>query len=45
MKYSEKEAHSMISTAKAEAREILQTAKEDAYRSKSFGHKDHIKGA
>jgi F-type H+-transporting ATPase subunit b len=45
MKYSEKEAHLMISAAKAEAREILQTAKEDAFRSRSFEHKDHIKGA
>jgi F0F1-type ATP synthase membrane subunit b/b' len=45
MIYSEKEANLMITAAKAEAREILQTAKEDAFRSRSFGHKDHIKGA
>ena len=45
MKYSEKEANLMISAAKTEAREILQTAKDEAFRTRSFVHKEHIKGA
>ncbi|WP_342430136.1 ATP synthase F0 subunit B [Neobacillus sp. FSL H8-0543] len=45
MKYSEKEANLMISAAKAEAREILQTAKDEAFRTRSFVHKEHVKGA
>lgn len=45
MKHSEKEAKLMIIDAKAEVKKILQEAKEEAYRSRSFGQKDHIKGA
>jgi F-type H+-transporting ATPase subunit b len=45
MIHSEKESQRIIMAAKQEAKQILQDAKEEAFRSRSFVHKEHIKGA
>lgn len=47
MKHSETEANLMIQAAKAEAKQILREAKEEAFlcRSRSYAHNNQIKGA